>query len=194
VVPGTGRGKERLLFQKPLEKNMNGRDGDVPRSADAPASDVAADQSTTKVGDAAHRVKEAASSTIADVKSAAMQHVDGAREKAGEMGHTTAMRFRDIAGQVETDMPWLSGAFTRSADGLDSMTDSLTRGDMGQMLNDLTDFAKRQPAIFLGVSVALGFALARIGKTAMEGPSTEAEVGIAEAEAGGDAYTPQAGA
>ena len=84
------------------------------------------------------------------------------------MGHTTASRFRELAGQVEGDLPWLSGAFTKSAEGLDSVTNSLTRGDMSQTLKTLSDFARRQPAIFIGASVALGFALSRIGKTALE--------------------------
>ena len=59
------------------------------------------------------------------------------------------------------------------------MTNSLTSGDLSQTLNGLSDFARRQPAIFLGASVALGFALSRIGKTALEEampkqPSTDA--------------------
>ena len=33
---------------------------------------------------------------------------------------------------------------------------------------DLNAFARRNPALFLGASVALGFALARVGKTAIE--------------------------
>ena len=35
-------------------------------------------------------------------------------------------------------------------------------------VSDLNAFARRNPAIFLGASVALGFALARVGKTAIE--------------------------
>lgn len=148
---------------------MENRFGDKPTS---PVADGSAVDSTQRVKDAAGHavgdIKAAAGSAIKDVKNVAMHQVDGAREKAGEMGHSTASRFRELAGQVEQDLPWLSGAFTKSADGLDNVTDSLTRGDLGQTFNALTDFAKRQPAIFLGASVALGFALARIGKTAIE--------------------------
>lgn len=148
---------------------MDNRFGDLPKSPDTTLS---TDETAQRVRDAASNaagdIKAAAGSAIKDVKNAALHQVEGAREKAGEMGHTTASRFRDLAGQVEQDLPWLSGAFTKSADGLDNVTNSLTRGDLGQTFNALTDFAKRQPAIFLGASVALGFALARIGKTAIE--------------------------
>jgi hypothetical protein len=145
------------------ENNMDNRDGDKPANAED-----AADRVREVAGDATQRVKDAAGSAVTDIKHAALDQVEMARGKAGDMGHSTATKFREIAGQVEQDLPWLSGAFTKSAEGLDSVTDSLTRGDLSQTLNGLTDFAKRQPALFLGASVALGFALARIGKTALE--------------------------
>lgn len=146
--------------------------GDTSTSPDAATTaEDTAQRVKDAAGNAASEIKAAAGSAVKDAKNAALHQVEGARGKAGEMGHTTASRFRDIAGQVEQDMPWLSGAFAKSADGLDSVTDSLTRGDLGQTFNALTDYAKRQPAIFIGASVALGFALARIGKTAIEDAS-----------------------
>jgi hypothetical protein len=126
------------------------------------------DGPAASLDDAAQRVRDAASGAATDVKHAAMQGVEDARTKAGDTGHSTASRLRGFAGQVEGDMPWMAAAFTKSADGLDSVTDSLTRGDLNQCLSGVSEFAKRQPAIFLGASVALGFALARIGKTALE--------------------------
>ena len=132
------------------------------------AAGDAANRVKEAAGSAVHDIKTAAGGAIKDAKNAAFQKVEDARAKAGDMGHSTASRFRELAGQVEQDLPWLSGAFTKSADGLESVTDSLTRGDISQTLNGLTDFAKRQPALFIGASVALGFALARIGKTALE--------------------------
>jgi hypothetical protein len=126
--------------------------------------------------EAARRVRDAADGAVKDVKHAAMQSADDVRSKAGDMGHTTASRFRELAGQVEGDLPWLSGAFTKSAEGLDNVTNSLTRGDMSQTLNTLSDFARKQPAIFIGASVVLGFALSRIGKTALEGVHPRADV------------------
>ena len=139
------------------------------RNDDSPAK---AEEASQRVKDAAgaavHDIKSAAGSALKDAQGIAMKGVEETRAKAGDMGHTTASRFRDLATQMETDMPWLSGAFTKSADGLDSVTNSLTGGNVGDTLNGLSDFARRQPAIFLGASVALGFALARIGKTALE--------------------------
>lgn len=120
------------------------------------------------VEDAARRVRDAAGEAVGDVKHAAMQGVEDARAKAGDTGHSTASRLRDLAGQVEAELPWMSTAFTKSADGLDRVTNSLTRGDLKDCMAGVSEFARRQPAIFLGASVALGFALSRVGKAAFE--------------------------
>jgi hypothetical protein len=169
----------------PKEELMDNRNGETPETA---AGAQSAEDSARRVKEAAvdvtQRVKDAAGSAMGDIKTAAggamkdaknaaMQGVEDARAKAGDMGHTTASRFRELAGQVEQDLPWLSGAFSKSAEGLDTVTDSLTRGDLSDVVSNLTDFARRQPAIFLGASVALGFALSRIGKTALESTQTQ---------------------
>ncbi|MDP3493134.1 MAG: hypothetical protein Q8R82_08465 [Hyphomonadaceae bacterium] len=120
------------------------------------------------VEDSARRVRDAAGEVVTDAKHASLQGVEDARAKAGDKGHSTATRLRELASHVEGDMPWMATAFTKSADGLDSVTNSLTQGDLKHSLSGVTDFAKRQPAIFLGASVALGFALARVGKAALE--------------------------
>lgn len=126
------------------------------------------DGPAASIEDAARRVREAAEEAVTDVKHATLQGVEDARAKAGDKGHSTATRFRELAGQLESDMPWMATAFKKSADGLDSVTNSLTQGDINQCLSGVSEFARRQPAIFLGASVALGFALARVGKTAIE--------------------------
>lgn len=132
------------------------------------------DGPAASLDDAARRVRDAASGAVTDVKHAALQGVEDARTKAGDTGHSTASRLRDFAGQVEGDLPWMAAAFTKSADGLDSVTNSLTKGDLNECMSGVSEFARRQPAIFLGASVAIGFALARVGKTAFEQPSQPA--------------------
>jgi len=126
------------------------------------------DGPAASVEDAARRVRDAAGEAVSDAKHVAMQGVEDARAKAGDKGLSTASRLRELAGQVEGELPWMSTAFTKSADGLESITHALTKGDLNQSMSGMTEFARRQPAIFLGASVALGFALSRLGKAALE--------------------------
>lgn len=130
--------------------------------------EIKKDGPAASLEDAARRVRDAAGEAVSDAKHATLQGVEDARAKAGDKAHSAASRFRDLAGQVENEMPWMATAFKKSADGLDNVTNSLTSGDINQCLAGVSDFAKRQPAVFLGASVAIGFALARIGKTALE--------------------------
>jgi hypothetical protein len=49
-------------------------------------------------------------------------------------------------------------------------------------MDDLNGFARRQPALFLGASLALGFALARVGKTAIEQSSEANQSNMAQSD------------
>lgn len=163
------------------------------RNGDAPA---ALDEATQRVkeagGNALGDIKAAAGSAIGDAKDAAYRKAEDMRAKASDTGHTTAGRLRDLAGQVEGDLPWMATAFTKSADGLDNVTNSLTRGNLDECIGGVSEFARRQPAIFLGASVALGFALARVGKTALESgrPAPQPETGKPETGKMGDTGQP----
>jgi hypothetical protein len=55
-----------------------------------------------------------------------------------------------------------------SADGIESATRSLTGGDFRSIANSITNFARREPVLFVGACLVGGYALARIGKTALE--------------------------
>jgi len=101
------------------------------------------------------------------------------------MGHTTTLRFRGRAGQVEQDLSCLLGAFTKSADGSDNVTDPLTRGDLGQTSNAIADFARRQPAILLGALLGPLAPLSRLARDKLQGVADEAiKAGSSFAERG----------
>lgn len=143
--------------------------------------DDAAERVKDAAGNAASDIKAAAGSAIKDAKNIAYQTAEDVRAQASDTGLSTASRLRSLAGQVGDEMPWMATAFTKSADGLENVTNSLTRGNLDECIAGLTEFARRQPAVFLGASVALGFALSRVGKTALEGarPDSTADATMA---------------
>jgi hypothetical protein len=75
---------------------------------------------------------------------------------------------RDTADRLEGDLPWLDAGLRKAADSLEGLTAGLNTGNLRGAIDTVSDFARRQPAAFLGLSVALGFTLARVGKTAVE--------------------------
>jgi ElaB/YqjD/DUF883 family membrane-anchored ribosome-binding protein len=122
--------------------------------------------------DAASTLKSAVKDEADSVKEKAMHAVGDAQTKAADQARTAAHTLRDTANRLEGDLPWMNTALNKTADGLERVTNTLTTGDMKQTVESLTQFARNHPALFLGLSVAAGFALARVGKTAMEGTHT----------------------
>jgi hypothetical protein len=126
-------------------------------------------------GDAAHRVKEAAA-TVKEAARAGLERgkqiasdaaVDGA-QRATSAADATSSALRRAADDVAGDNPLIGTAFRKGADTIERAAQALQGGDISRVVDDLNGFARRQPALFLGASVALGFALARVGKTAIE--------------------------
>lgn len=118
--------------------------------------------------DSARRIKESASQLIDRGKDAAAETVEKGAAQAKTTADTTAYALRRAADDVESDNRWIGSALRKSADGIERAARSLEGGDLSRALDDLNGFARRNPAIFLGVSLAAGFALARVGKTAVE--------------------------
>jgi len=68
---------------------------------------------------------------------------------------------RRAAGEFEDQVPQAAEYIRYAADQMQTMSDSLRRRDVGQMLSDVQSFARRQPTAFLGVSFLAGFAAIR---------------------------------
>lgn len=59
---------------------------------------------------------------------------------------------------------WIAQAIDSGAQELTSLAQALRQNDLGSLFSQVQSFAKRQPGIFVGASLAAGFALARLGK------------------------------
>ncbi len=128
----------------------------------------------TTPADAARRIKDSASQLLETGKEAAKHKAEQGAENIAHSAQNTVSALRRAADSVEPDSAWVGNVLRKSADSLDSATRSLADGDLSRGISDINAFARRNPALFLGASVALGFALARVGKTAIE-RSTDAD-------------------
>ncbi|MFZ2029655.1 MAG: hypothetical protein WAU68_05045 [Vitreimonas sp.] len=135
-----------------------------------------ASDATASVDDAARRIKDSAESVADRAKTLATDTAAQSAQKIADKSQGVASSLRRAADDVEGEQAWLGAALRKSADGLETATRSLQGGDINRALQDLNGFAHRQPALFLGASLALGFALARVGKTAIEQQAPTPEV------------------
>lgn len=131
---------------------MKQRAGDALRAS----TDVARD----KFKEAADAAKDVAAGTA-----------DRLQDKAGEQQRTgadfvgrLAGDIRDAARAFENDAPFAARSINSAADYVDEAAEKIRNGSIRDLVDGATDFAKRQPAAFLGLSVLAGFAAVRFLK------------------------------
>ena len=137
--------------------------GDRAREAGAAVKEMAQDASTrgaALAGEVAGNVKD-------QVLSAAEEGKDG-----------MAGRLEDMAGavhrsgeQLEGQQDWLAQLVERGADELGNLASTVRSNDLRGLVGKLEDIARRQPVLFVGAAMAVGFASARLGKVAIAGAS-----------------------
>jgi hypothetical protein len=144
-------------------ENSDGMSGAPPAPADT----------ARRVKDAAATVKDAARTGLERGKQIASDAAVEGAQRAASAADATSSALRRAADDVEGDNRLIGTALRKGADTIERAAQALQGGDISRVVDDLNGFARRQPALFLGASVALGFALARVGKTAIEQGSAD---------------------
>ncbi|KRR27129.1 hypothetical protein [Bradyrhizobium retamae] len=118
------------------------------------------DMAREKFKEAADAAKDVASGTA-----------DRLQEQAGEQQRTGADFIGRLAGDIrnaarafENDAPFAARGINSAAEYVDEAADKIRNGSLRDLVDGATDFARRQPAAFLGLSVLAGFAAVRFLK------------------------------
>lgn len=118
--------------------------------------------------DAARRIVDAGMSAVDQTKTAAQNVLHEGADKVADSTQAAAQTLRQAADEMPGDQSWIGAVLRKSAAGLETASKSISSGNVEGGLRELTHFAQRQPAVYLGAAFALGFALSRVGKTAIE--------------------------
>jgi hypothetical protein len=107
-----------------------------------------------------------------------------------------ADRVHASAGNLRQDEAWLADLLDDGGRQLGSLAETLKGRDVGSLIATLERFARREPAVFAAISVALGFATARLAKSTAERPREPDDASVvdadqSEAELEEQATTPQ---
>jgi hypothetical protein len=163
---------DRFWEKRPDEPSLTPAPTPPPIDESVGRVRTAADQAVGTVKDTAREavagIKDGVREIGERVKTQARGVMEDAQTRAADQSRTAAHTLREAAGGLNGELPWMKTALNKTADGFEHLTTALNRGDVGQALNAMSDFARRQPALFMGLSVAAGFALARVGKTALD--------------------------
>lgn len=110
-----------------------------------------ADDAKSKMNQASHQAK----STVSDQK-----------EQAASQLHGVAQALRQTSDELrEQDQGMFASFSNQAADQADRLSGYLQERDMGDLVRDAEDFARRQPELFIGGAFTLGLLAARFLKS-----------------------------
>ena len=129
----------------------------------------------------AHQTKEELKQGARDVADQARQQFDRATQEAKARGEQAFDQGKsnvadEVSGVADTlrqtargfeehDDRMLAGYASQAADSIGRFADSIRTSNMENVVSQVEDFARRQPGLFLGATVAAGFMLARFLKS-----------------------------
>jgi gas vesicle protein len=128
------------------------RAGDALRAS----TDVARD----KFKEAADAAKDVASGTVDQVQEQTRQQ----QRTGADFVERFAGNIREAARAFESEAPFAARGINSAAEYVEDAAEKIRNGSFRDLVDGATDFAKRQPAAFLGISVLAGFAAVRFLK------------------------------
>lgn len=134
---------------------------------DKPASEqagAAAASVKNAAGDVASAASDHAAALVGQVKDQAAAAVSGQKDGLADRIDELADAVHKSGAQFEGKQDWIAGAVERGATELGALAAALRENDLGDLLGQVRTIARRQPALFIGASLAAGFAVARLGK------------------------------
>lgn len=141
--------------QSPLAQGVDqGRD--AARTALSGARDAlggVADTAGLKASTLIDQAKEQVGTTLAEQK-------DGIADRIDQLAET----LHKSGAQFEGKQDWIAGAIDRGATELASLAKALRENDLSSLFRQVQSIARQQPGLFIGASLAAGFAVARLGK------------------------------
>jgi HD-GYP domain-containing protein (c-di-GMP phosphodiesterase class II) len=135
-----------------------------------------------RAGDALHSSTEAAREKLKEAADAAKEVASDAsdrlQEEARQKQHAgadyvrrIAQNMRNAAHAFEKDTPLTARGINLAAEYVDEAAQKLRGGSLQDVVDGATEFARRQPAAFMGLSVLTGFAVVRFLKASGDASS-----------------------
>lgn len=160
--PGTRQETDFSDQTKSATRDLKGKAADLADTVTRTAKDQA-----SQLGDAAKTL--AANAT--DKVSSAMN--DQKTAGANYIG-SLAQAVDSAADAFDDKLPQAAQYIRQAAMQMESVAGAVRERDMQELLGEVQDFARRQPALFFGGAVILGFAAVRFFKSSAPRPSRQA--------------------
>jgi len=185
VIKPTDFNKGKSNFSTGLKDQIGDAGAEMKQRA-GEALQASANMARDKFGEATDAAQKVASGTVDQIQERAREQ----QQTGADFIERLAGNFRQAAGAFDTDVPFAARGINSAADYVEQAAAKVRDGSFRDLVDGATDFAKRQPAAFLGLSVLAGFAAVRFLK-ASGGSSTSPQTGsgIAKEAAGSGVHT-----
>lgn len=121
------------------------------------------DKAREAAGKAAAEARARAGDAADTVASEAANYAESAKDAAADEVRNVSSALRTAADEMRRGSPQ-ERTFGQIADSLADASDAVRDKDLGEMVGTVSDFAKRNPMVFLGGAALLGFAATRFAK------------------------------
>jgi hypothetical protein len=162
----------------PPKSNLAGQAKDMARDIRDKAANLTDDVKRTakdqasQLGDAA---KDFATSAAGQVQDKMQQAVSQQKSAGADYIGSLAQAAERAAGEFDQAMPQAARYIRQASEQIQSVADTVRERDMRDLVGEVETFARRQPGLFFGGAVILGFAALRFLKssapTQQSGPS-----------------------
>jgi hypothetical protein len=170
------RGVNAAIGANPKRQTEDTRDGDeMSQSAgdQAPslgqevkaAASEAGEKVTDTVREQAAKVGDRARSVAADTGKKIENALNEQRASGADYLQNVAGLVHQAADIFDTQVPQASRYIHQAAQQIDTVAEAVRTKNVQDAVHDVQDFARRQPAIFFGGALLLGFAAVRLLKT-----------------------------
>jgi hypothetical protein len=144
---------------------------DAVRDVKAKAADLTdsvartAKENASQLGDAA---VDLANSAKGKVEEAVTQRKSLGADYLGSIARAAGR----AASEVETELPQAAHYIRQASEHIQGVADTVREKDVRELVGEVQDFARRQPTLFFGGAVVLGFAALRFIKSAAPSESS----------------------
>jgi DNA anti-recombination protein RmuC len=163
-VLGAASAVATKLRRAPASNKIGKAQHGANRQADHEVSDMQ-DSSKTWVSSTAEKAQETATAATDHIKEQARDLAEQQKRAGAEQIGGVAHAMEAAANELQGQMPMAAEYIEDVAGRLGEMASALRERSIDDMLGNVADFARKQPAVFFTGAMAAGFALSRFAKS-----------------------------
>ena len=119
---------------------------------------------TTEIQDVQQKAQDTASTVVQQVQQLAETNVSSQKQRVSDTLDAVAQTLRDSGEGVRDQQPQIASVVDQAAQRVEKFSTFIRDRDVNELVSEAENFARREPLIFLGGALAVGFIAARFVK------------------------------